>query len=132
MILLALPLFVKTPDIPSTLNKDDSIKLECLIEGVPKPTINWYVNFIFFLDIFIKLTLFRIINGKELSTKDGVQIEKDVNNNKYSLIIPKLNPTLHAGTVTIKATNVVGIVTHDVNINIFGNFIFYFSKIFYL
>lgn len=64
--------------------------------------------------------MIRSINGKELTTKDGVQIEKDANNNKYSLNIPKLNPSLHAGIVTIKAVNVVGTVTHDININILG------------
>ncbi len=75
--------------------------------------------------IFLKFLLSRSINGKELTQKDGVQIEKDVNNNKYSLNIPKLNPSLHAGTVTIKATNAVGTVTHDVSINILGNLVFF-------
>ncbi len=87
-------------------------------------------TFWFFKDFFV-FYLFRSINGKELNQKDGVQIEKDVNLNKYSLNIPKLNPSLHAGTVTIKATNVVGTVTHDVNINILGNLIFFWIKRFF-
>jgi hypothetical protein len=70
-----------------------------------------------------KKNYFRLINGKELTAKDGVQIEKDVNSNKYTLNIPKLNPSLHAGVLTIKATNVIGTVTHDVNINILGKFL---------
>lgn len=60
----------------------------------------------------------RLINGKELTAKDGVQIEKDVNNNKYVLTIPKANPAVHAGVVTIKASNAIGTVQHELNLNI--------------
>lgn len=55
-----------------------------------------------------------------MTTKDGVQIEKDVNNNKYTLVIPKANPTVHAGLITIKAANNIGTVTHDLTLNILG------------
>lgn len=65
------------------------------------------------------ISLHRLINGKELTAKDGVQIEKDVNNNKYVLTIPKANPAVHAGVVTIKATNSIGTVQHELNLNIF-------------
>ncbi len=68
----------------------------------------------------LKLNDIRLVNGKELTNKDGVQIEKDVNNNKYSLTIPKANPTLHAGTLTIKASNLIGSVQHDLNLTILG------------
>lgn len=71
------------------------------------------------------LFFFRIINGKEFTQKDGIQIEKDITNNRYSLVIPKLNPSLHAGTITIKALNIVGVVTHDVSINILGKIVFF-------
>ena len=60
----------------------------------------------------------RLINGKELTAKDGVQIEKDVNNNKYVLTIPKANPAVHAGVVTIKASNSIGTVQHELSLNI--------------
>ena len=60
------------------------------------------------------------MNGKELTMKDGVQIEKDVNNNRYSLVIPKANPSVHAGTLTIKATNSIGSAQHELNISILG------------
>lgn len=63
---------------------------------------------------------YRLINGKELTTKDGVQIEKDVNNNKYTLAIPKANPTVHAGQITIKAANSIATVTHELTLNILG------------
>jgi hypothetical protein len=63
----------------------------------------------------------RLINGKELTTKDGVQIEKDVNNNRYSLTIPKANPSAHAGVITIKATNAIGSAQHELSLNILGN-----------
>lgn len=62
----------------------------------------------------------RLINGKELTTKDGVQIEKDVNNNRYTLVIPKANPTVHAGLITIKAGNAIGTVSHELALHILG------------
>lgn len=53
-----------------------------------------------------------------MTAKDGVQIEKDVNNNRYTLTIPKVNPSVHAGTLTIKASNAIGTVQHEMNINV--------------
>lgn len=59
-----------------------------------------------------------------MTNKDGVQIEKDVNNNKYSLIIPKANPSVHAGVLIIKATNTIGTATHELSLNILGKCIY--------
>jgi len=59
-----------------------------------------------------------LINNKEVTNKDGVQIEKDVNSNKYSMTIPKVNSTIHSGVVTIKATNPLGSTTHDVHLSV--------------
>jgi hypothetical protein len=53
-----------------------------------------------------------------MTAKDGVQIEKDVNNNRYALTIPKANPSVHNGLITIKATNSIATVQHDLNLNI--------------
>ena len=50
-----------------------------------------------------------------------MQIEKDVNNNKYSLTIPKANPSVHAGAVVIRATNPIGTITHELTLNIRGS-----------
>jgi len=72
----------------------------------------------------------RLINGKELTTKDGVQIEKDANNNRYTLVIPKVNPTVHGGLLTIKASNNIGSVTHELTLNILGISISSFSLLF--
>lgn len=69
---------------------------------------------------YLNLILIRLINGKELTNKDGVQIEKDVNNNKYSLTIPKANPAVHSGTITIKATNPISSISHELSLNILG------------
>ena len=60
------------------------------------------------------------MNGKEFSKKDDIQIEKDVSNNTYSLTIPKLNPSVHSGKLTIDAKNIVGSVSHEISINILG------------
>ena len=57
-----------------------------------------------------------------MTNKDGVQIEKDVNNNKYTLLIPKVNPMIHAGTITIKASNIVNAIQHDINLNVLGKY----------
>lgn len=81
--------------------------------------------------LIITYTCFRLVNGKELTNKDGVQIEKDLANNKYSLTIPKANPSIHAGTITIKATNTIGSVSHDLILNILGknDLIIFYDKI---
>ncbi len=62
-----------------------------------------------------------MINGKETTAKDAVQIEKDVNNNRYVLTIPKANPAVHAGQITIKASNSIATIQHELNLNILGN-----------
>lgn len=41
-----------------------------------------------------------------------------MNNNKYSLVIPKLNSSSHSGVLTIKATNPIGTAQHEMNINV--------------
>lgn len=102
-VFLGGPVFIKVPEPLGPINKEEIVKLECIVEGHPKPTIAW------------------LINGKELTTKDGVQIEKDVNNNKYSLTIPKANPSVHAGAIVIRATNPIGTITHELTLNIRGN-----------
>jgi len=96
------PVFVKVPEPLAPINKDESVRFECVVEANPKPTISW------------------LINGKELTTKDGVQIEKDVNSNKYALAIPKANPAVHAGQITIKASNNIGTATHELTLSILG------------
>ena len=74
----------------------------------------------YFLFLNNKNSSKRIINGKELTNKDGVQIEKDVNNNKYTLNIPKANPAIHSGTLIIKASNIIGSIQHELALNILG------------
>ena len=64
----------------------------------------------------------RLLNGKELTNKDGVQIEKDVNNNKYTLTIPKVNPAVHSGVIVIKASNIINTIQHEINLNVLGNY----------
>lgn len=55
-----------------------------------------------------------------MTTKDGVQFEKDVNANKYALIIPKLSSSTHSGVLIIKATNLIGSIQHELSINVLG------------
>jgi len=49
-----------------------------------------------------------------------VQIEKDVSINKYILTIPKVNPLIHSGVITIKASNIINTIQHDINLNVLG------------
>lgn len=37
------PVFVKVPEPLAPINKEETIKLECIVEATPKPTINWFV-----------------------------------------------------------------------------------------
>lgn len=60
------------------------------------------------------------MNGKEFSKKDDIQINKDVSNDTYTLTITKLNPSIHSGKITIEAKNIVGSITHEINIDILG------------
>jgi len=40
-LLLGGPSFVQLPEPIGSINKDDSIRFECIVEANPKPTINW-------------------------------------------------------------------------------------------
>ncbi len=40
-VVIGAPVFIQTPIIPETINKDNTIKFECIVEAMPKPTINW-------------------------------------------------------------------------------------------
>jgi hypothetical protein len=35
------PLFVKVPEPLAPINKDESLRLECTVDGTPKPTVAW-------------------------------------------------------------------------------------------
>ena len=61
----------------------------------------------------------RNLNGKDLTTKDGVQFEKDIANNKYGLIITKID-SIHSGLLKIKATNLVSFIEHNLNNEVYG------------
>jgi hypothetical protein len=35
------PVFVSVPEPLKPINKDESLRLECTVEGTPKPTVSW-------------------------------------------------------------------------------------------
>lgn len=35
------PVFVKVPEPLAPINKDESVRFECIVEANPKPTVNW-------------------------------------------------------------------------------------------
>ena len=82
------PIFIEEPSDKGIL-RDKEARIECVIKSNPKPTVSWFFN------------------GKELTIKDGVKIEKDVANDKYSLVIPKIADK-NVGSYTVKAVNEFG------------------------
>lgn len=84
------PNFISEPQDQKVL-RDKEAKFECIIKSNPKPNVNWFLN------------------GKELTIKDGVKIEKDGAKDKYVLIIPKVS-NAHIGTISVRATNEYGTI----------------------
>jgi len=84
------------------LKKDETITVEVTIEANPKPNVVWSLN------------------GKEVTAKDGFKITKDLATNTYSLTILKLNSSVHAGTLTITASNLIATVSHQFYLVILG------------
>ena len=82
------PAFIEEPKDKGVL-RDKEARFECIVTSNPKPTVSWFFN------------------GKELTIKDGVKIEKDAAKDKYSLVIPKLADK-NVGTYTVKAINEFG------------------------
>lgn len=44
-------MFVKVPEPLAPVNKDETVRFECIIEANPKPTVNWSV-FLYFKLVF--------------------------------------------------------------------------------
>lgn len=82
------PVFITNPTDQKVL-KDKEAKFECVVKSNPKPNIIW------------------LFNGKELSNRDGVRMEKDLPKDKYTLVFPKVT-TANIGTITVKASNEFG------------------------
>lgn len=77
--------------------RDKEAKFECIITGIPKPQVQW------------------LFNDKELTTREGIKYEKDINNNRYAFIIPKVNSS---GVIKLKATNEYGTVEKTCNLEL--------------
>lgn len=91
------PYFVSEPQDQKVL-KEKEAKFECVVKSNPKPNVIW------------------LLNGKELTAKDGVRIEKDAAKDKYTLVIPKITAA-HVGTITVKATNEFGTIEKNVELD---------------
>lgn len=92
------PVFVTDPTDQKVL-KDKEAKFECVVKSNPKPNIIW------------------LFNGKELTNRDGVRMEKDLPKDKYTLVFPKVTP-LNIGTITAKATNEFGTVEKNCELDV--------------
>ena len=94
------PKFTTKPENTVAI-QDQSAKFECLVDAMPKAKLTW------------------LLNGKELTNKDNVKFETDAKTSAVFLVIPKVMST-HIGTYTIKASNNVGEVEHNFNLDAFG------------
>jgi uncharacterized metal-binding protein len=92
------PVFVTNPTDQKVL-KDKEAKFECVVKSNPKPNIIW------------------LFNGKELTARDGVRMEKDLSKDKYSLIFPKVGAA-NIGTITVKAANEFGSVEKNCELDV--------------
>ena len=79
--------------------KDKEVKFECIVKSNPKPSVTW------------------LFNGKEFTSRDGVRMEKDLNKDKYTLVLPKTTPS-HVGTITARAINEFGSVEKNAQLDI--------------
>lgn len=85
---------------------NQSVKLECLVDALPKAKLSWFLN------------------GRELTTKDGVKFETDPKTSSNNLLIAKIINTTHLGKYTIKASNIVGETIHTFDLDVLGKKIF--------
>jgi hypothetical protein len=84
------------PLTPTLCKVGESVKIETVITGKPKPALEW------------------TFNGQKLDVTEGVKIsEKD---DIYTLIIDNVKQA-HDGDYTIKATNALGCVQTSANIS---------------
>lgn len=67
-----MPKFIKEPSSKRVF-RDTEARFEALVQSQSKVTVAWKVN------------------GNVLSTKQGVKFEKDVQANRYALIVPRAN-----------------------------------------
>ena len=94
------PKFVTKPENTVAI-QDQAAKFECLVDSFPKAKLSW------------------LLNGKELTNKDNVKFETDAKTSSVFLIIPKVMAS-HIGQYTVKASNSVGEVEHNFNLDAFG------------
>ncbi len=92
------PVFLIEPTDQKIL-KDKEAKFECVVKSNPKPNIVW------------------LFNGKELSNRDGVRMEKDLPKDKYTLVFPKVSAA-NIGTITAKASNEFGTIEKNCELDV--------------
>jgi hypothetical protein len=92
------PVFIQDPTDQKIL-KDKEAKFECVVISNPKPTITWSFN------------------GKELTARDGVRMEKDLPKDKYTLVFPKVTPA-NIGSITATATNEFGSLERNCTLDV--------------
>ena len=97
--LTGAPKFVTQPKDTIAI-QDQPAKFECLVDALPKPKLTW------------------LLNGKELTNKE-VKFETDAKTSANFMVIPKVTST-NFGTYTIKASNSVGEIECNFNLDVLG------------
>ena len=94
------PKFISQPSDTIAV-QDQLARFECLIDALPKAKISWFLN------------------DKELTAKDGFKFETNAQTLVNSLVLPKVT-AVHFGRYIIKASNTVGEIECNFNVDILG------------
>ena len=93
-----LPTFIRKPEAV-TVNQNETVHMECQIDALPQAKLTW------------------LIGGKPVSPKDGYETSYDTKTGVASLTVKNV-ATKHAGSITVKAENVVGTAEESTEINV--------------
>ena len=92
------PTFIKRPQ-SITVNQTDSGKIECQIDSLPQAKVTW------------------LVAGKPVSVRDGYETTFNTETGIATLSIKNIT-TKHAGRITVRAENTVGIAEETIDINV--------------
>lgn len=95
-----MPKFIKEPSSKRVF-RDTEARFEALVQSQSKVTVAWKVN------------------GNVLSTKQGVKFEKDVQANRYALIVPRANANF-GQSILCEVSNEHGTVAKQCDLFILG------------
>ena len=93
------PEILRAPQDSTIAEKAEAV-FECEVDAYPSAKVTW------------------LKDGKALTTKEGVEIQAQVDKGLYTLRIPQADTTKHMGTIICRAENAIGTTEHPVQLNI--------------